>query len=218
MSGRSLNVVELFLSIQGESTFAGRPCQFIRLAGCNLDCHYCDTNYAKDPFQSKIVTVKFILEFLKRNKCPLVSVTGGEPLLQENTIPLLRQLVRNGYQVILETNGSISIKDVPCNVVKVMDCKCPSSGESGKMDFSNYRLLKAHDQVKFVISDRKDYLFSVSICREYKLFGKITVLFSPAAGRLKSANLAEWMLKDRLPAVLNLQLHKIIWPEKARGY
>ena len=214
----NLHISEIFTSIQGESTYAGRPCQFIRLAGCQLNCRYCDTRYARILRNSSSMSTDALLEGCISKKTRLVCVTGGEPLLQEPVYDFMKRLLNHGFTVLLETNGAVSIEKVPPGVVRILDCKCPSSGESGKMNFANYPLLTPEDQVKFVMGSRRDYAYSLEISRKFSLFNKkITVLLSPNMKKISPATLAKWILKDEIPAVMNIQLQKIIWPEIGRG-
>ncbi|MCA1809040.1 MAG: 7-carboxy-7-deazaguanine synthase QueE [Kiritimatiellia bacterium] len=209
-------VSEIFTSIQGESTRAGSPCFFIRLAGCNLDCRYCDTHYARKGAARKMSVAELTRAF--RESClPLVEVTGGEPLMQAGTPALLRSLIRCG-QLLLETNGSLNRNLAPSGAVVIMDIKTPASGEHERMDWRNIRRLKAHDEVKFVIADRHDYLWAVETLRRHDIDRRCAaVLFSPVAGTLPSSRLAGWIMSDRLPVRLNLQWHRVIWPQRRRG-
>jgi 7-carboxy-7-deazaguanine synthase len=209
-------VNEIFYSIQGESGHAGRPCVFVRLTGCNLRCAYCDTRYAYD--DGLPMEIPDLLHRVSGYGCSLVEITGGEPLLQKDTPDLIRQLLDSGYAVLLETNGSVDISNVDERCVKIMDVKCPSSLESQSNRLENLEYLTPEDQVKFVIQSREDYEFAKSMlplipaalpCHH--------VLFSPVMNRLAPAILAEWMLTDRLGTRLQIQLHKIIWPDVDRG-
>lgn len=214
-----LIVSELFTSIQGESSYAGRPCFFIRLAGCNLSCSYCDTQYAKNEKDGKAYSVSELLKEVKSAGISLVEITGGEPLLQGAVKELCESLLKEKYQVLIETNGSIGIDFLPRDVIKILDCKCPASEEAAKMDFANFNLLTKDDEIKFVISDRKDYEYAISIIKEYDLSKKVTnILFSPDQSKSTSAEkLAEWILEDHAQVRLQLQLHKIIWDPEERG-
>lgn len=212
-----LKIAELFYSIQGESSYAGYPCFFIRLAGCNLRCSYCDTRYAYEA-DHPLYSLDRILAESEKYPGALVEVTGGEPLLQDGVYPLLTELLAAGRTVLLETNGSISLADVPDQVVRIMDMKCPGSGMHKQMDFSNFSLLNRRDEVKFVISSRKDYDWAVKVVFEYGLQGVATVTFSPVISELPPTELAGWILADRLQVRLRLQLHTIIWPEGTKGY
>jgi 7-carboxy-7-deazaguanine synthase len=211
-----LSVNEIFYSIQGESTYAGRPCVFVRLAGCDLRCTWCDTTYAFNEGQK--MTVDDVLERVEGYGGPLVEVTGGEPLLQEDVYRLMDRLLAGGRTVLLETGGQIDLSRVPGAVIKVMDIKCPASGESGKVDWDNIERLGCRDQVKFVIQDRQDYEFARETLARHALDRRCAaVLFSPVHGVLSPKDLSEWILEDRLPVRLQLQIHKHIWGEHVRG-
>ena len=212
-----LEISELFYSIQGESSFAGYPCFFIRFTGCNLRCTYCDARYTyEEPGSS--YSVEQLLAEIKRYPDVLVEITGGEPLLQEGIYSLLDKLLQNGRTVLLETNGSLSMARVPEEVIKIMDIKCPDSGMHEQMDFNNFAFLAPSDEIKFVIGSRKDYDFAKETLLIHNLLGKAKLSFSPVTDRLAPYNLAKWMLDDRLPVRLQLQLHTILWPEKKRGF
>jgi len=216
--GATLCVVETFLSIQGESTHAGRLCFFIRLAGCNLRCRYCDTRYAWNPADGQDRTVATLTGLAVQAGVGLTEITGGEPLFQEATPELCRRLLAAGQQVMLETNGAYPIDPVPEAVMKILDCKTPSSGEAERMCRANYERLQPHDEIKFVIADRPDYDYATEIIRRYRLPEKTAnLLFSPAWGEMTPRRLAEWMIADRVPARMQLQMHKYIWEPNARG-
>ena len=210
----SLKVSELFFSIQGESLDAGLACAFVRLAGCNLCCTYCDTAYARQG--GTPMEIPEILDRVSRFNRSLVEITGGEPLLQKETPLLIQHLLSAGYRVLVETNGTQDIGLVDNACVRIVDVKCPSSGESPGNDFSNLDRLNAHDQVKFVLSDRNDYLFAKETAGRITGVAPDHLLFSPVHGVLAPARLAQWILEDGLPVRLHLQLHKILWGE-ARG-
>lgn len=211
-----LRVNEIFYSLQGESTFAGLPCVFIRLSGCSLRCIYCDTRYAEDePGMDR--DIESILAETGEFGCKLVEVTGGEPLEAEGTPELLSALVGKGYSVLLETNGTLPLRGIPSEVTIIMDIKCPSSGFSDKVHWANLELLAPKDEIKFVLSDENDYQWAARILKKYSLSQRHAVLFSPAFPGLKPRSLAEWILRDRLPVRLQLQIHRIIWGEKKRG-
>ena len=212
----ALLVNEIFYSIQGESIYSGRPCIFVRLTGCNLRCTYCDTRYAyEDGMQMEI---REILERLAAYQCSLVEITGGEPLLQHDTPALINRLLDNGYEAMMETNGSFDISRVDERCMKIVDIKCPSSGESEKNDLNNLKRLNLIDQVKFVIGCREDYLYAKGIIKSISSgFPAERVLFSPVSDKLSSDILAGWILEDTLDVRLHLQLHKIIWPDVPRG-
>ncbi len=212
----ALLVNEIFYSIQGESIHSGRPCIFVRLSGCNLRCTYCDTRYAyEDGMQMEI---REIIERIAAYHCSLVEVTGGEPLLQLDTPTLINRLLDNGYEAMLETNGSFDISMVDGRCMKIVDIKCPSSGENEKNDLNNLKRLNLIDQVKFVIGCRQDYLYAKEIIKSIPPgFPMNRVLFSPASDKMSSDILAGWILEDTLDVRLHLQLHKIIWPDEPRG-
>jgi 7-carboxy-7-deazaguanine synthase len=212
----TLIVNEIFYSIQGESTYAGLPCAFIRLTGCNLRCTYCDTTYAYD--EGVEMELADIVNRIGRYRCRLVEITGGEPLLQNQTPQLIQKLFDQGYEVLLETNGSLDIDRVDPLCHRIMDIKCPSSGQSEKNCWDNLKRLTSLDQVKFVIGDLRDYQFAktkIDLLAPDLPTGQI--LFSPVAEKMPPALLAEWILCDRLPVRLQLQLHRIIWPDRPRG-
>jgi len=212
----TLLVNEIFYSIQGESTYSGRPCIFVRLTGCNLRCSYCDTRYAYE--QGVNMEITEIINRIAAHRCRLVEITGGEPLLQSQTPILIYRLLENGYEVMLETNGSLDISRVDGRCIKIVDIKCPTSGESDKNDLGNLRRLGSKDQVKFVIGDRSDYKYAkVTMDSISPDFPEEQILFSPVSGGTTPSQLAEWILEDSLNVRLHLQLHKIIWPDKERG-
>jgi 7-carboxy-7-deazaguanine synthase len=211
-----LTVNEIFYSIQGESTQAGRPCVFVRLTACDLRCTWCDTAYAFHEGSKR--TVDDVLAEVEGYDCPLVEITGGEPLLQDDVYPLMDALLARGRTVLLETGGHRSIARVPTDVVRIMDVKCPASGEAERNDWSNLEVLTTRDEVKFVIQDRTDYEFALDIVGRHGLAARCAaVLFSPVKGVLDPVTLSEWMLADRVPARLQIQLHKLLWPQVLRG-
>ena len=216
-SETQLKIAELFYSIQGESSFAGYPCFFIRLADCNLRCTYCDSRYTYED-DHPLFSISKILEELKKYPDTIVEVTGGEPLLQKGAYPLLDKLQAAGRTVLLETNGSLSLAEVPEGVVKIMDMKCPGSGMHEKMDFNNFSFLTKKDEIKFVVGSRDDYNWAVQLASQYSLQNLTTVTFSPVKSKLDPAILAGWILEDHLPVRLRLQLHTIIWPDKTKGF
>lgn len=211
----TLSISEIFLSIQGESTRAGLPCTFVRLAGCDVGCQWCDTPYAREGGEA--MELAAVLARVKELDCPLVEVTGGEPLAQEGAITLLARLCEAGYQVLLETSGTVDIAGVDERVVRIVDVKCPSSGATDRMRWANMRLLRPADEVKIVLAGRTDYDFAKDVIARYDLTRRCTVLLGAVAGRLALADLSAWILADRLPVRLNVQLHKIIWPAEERG-
>jgi 7-carboxy-7-deazaguanine synthase len=211
-----LTINEIFYSIQGESTRAGRPCVFVRLTACDLRCSWCDTPYAFH--EGRKMSVDEVTEAVARHDCDLVEITGGEPLLQEDVYPLMDRLLSAGRAVMLETGGHRPIDRVPAAVVKIVDVKCPGSGEADRNDWSNLGRLAPHDEVKFVVKDRADYDFARDVIHRYALASRAAaVLMSPVHDALDPRTLSEWMLADHLPARLQLQLHKYIWSPTARG-
>jgi 7-carboxy-7-deazaguanine synthase len=210
-----MKVSEIFYSIQGESTFAGCPCVFVRLVGCNLRCSYCDTTYSYEGGEE--LTIERVMNQIKGYHCKLCQVTGGEPLLQREVYPLTERLVDEGYKVLVETNGSLPINLLDGRITRIVDIKCPQSGMSEKMCWSNLEVLKGSDEIKFVLSSRKDYDWAKEVCRRYSLNRKATVLFSVAFGRLAPKQVVEWILEDKLEVRFNLQLHKYIWEKTAPG-
>ena len=211
MSGLELIVASIFKSIQGEGTAQGTPCSFIRLTGCNLNCSYCDTKWAHE--DGTKMSLSEILAKIHSHHCQLVTVTGGEPLLNEGCTELLQALVDGGKSVLLETNGSIPIHNLPHGVTVVIDVKCPGSGMEKYNNYENLRKLRPNDEVKFVLSDRGDYDFASRILAKQLIPDRCPILFSPVWGKLEPAKLAQWILNDGLSVRLNLQLHKFIWTE-----
>ncbi|MBI5848315.1 MAG: radical SAM protein [Nitrospirae bacterium] len=209
-------VCELFASIQGESTYAGTPCTFIRLSGCNLRCSYCDTAYSYD--KGTEISIDRIMDKVAEAGHRLVEITGGEPLLQHHEVAeLTKRLLDAGFRVLIETNGTLDISCLDSRAVVIMDIKTPSSGMSGKNNLANLAHIKPEDEIKFVIGDRNDYEWSQKIVLEEGLERRCTVLFSPAAGSISPRELAGWILQDRLEVRLNMQLHKIIFSPDERG-
>ena len=207
-----LKVNEIFFSIQGESTQAGRPCIFIRLTGCKLRCSYCDTKYSY--FEGEWMSEDDVLQKIQEYPCKLVEVTGGEPMEQKETPALLARLVKEGYEVMLETDGVESLAEVPHEVRIIMDVKTPGSKMANPKSAKNLAFLKPSDEIKFVLVDEKDYDFAKAFVEEHKLAGKHSLLFSPALPQEKLDWLPERILKDALPVRLQIQMHKIIWGEK----
>jgi 7-carboxy-7-deazaguanine synthase len=211
-----LTINEIFHSIQGESTRAGEPCVFVRLTACDLRCSWCDTAYAFH--EGRKMDVEDVVRQVAAFQCPTVEITGGEPLLQPDVYPLMERLLAEGRTVMLETGGHRSIADVPADVIRIVDVKCPASGESDRNHWPNLDLLTANDEVKFVIQDRGDYEYAKSVVARHALRGRCAaVLFSPVHGVLDPKQLAEWILRDRLPVRLQLQAHKYIWGAEVRG-
>lgn len=211
-----LNISEIFCSIQGESTYAGLPCIFIRLAGCNLRCEYCDTTYSHES-EINLSIEDIITKVKEYDPIKLIEITGGEPLLQPEVYKLFESLHKNGYNILLETNGSISLKDVPEYVIKIVDVKCPGSGEENSFLLENLEFIdQEKDEIKFVLSDNYDFNWAKDFINKYKLF-EYEILFSPVSDKLEPQDLAKWIIDDKLPVRLQLQLHKIIWDKDKRG-
>jgi 7-carboxy-7-deazaguanine synthase len=211
-----LTINEIYASIQGESTYAGRPCVFVRLTACDLRCSWCDTPYAFT--EGRKMALDEVMAEVDRLGCDLVEMTGGEPLLQKEAIPLMQRLLASGRTVLLETGGHISLAAVPRAVVKIVDVKCPASGESGRHHWPNMDLLAPHDEVKFVIADRADYEYARDVTTRLALAERCAaVLYSPAHGLLDPKTLSAWILEDHLPVRLQLQLHKYIWGADVKG-
>jgi 7-carboxy-7-deazaguanine synthase len=211
-----LTVNEIFHSIQGESTHAGERCAFVRLTACDLRCSWCDTPYAF--YEGRKMSVDDVLAQLDEYGCPLVEITGGEPLLQEGVYELIDRLLVSGHTVLLETGGHRPIDRVPAAVVKIVDVKCPGSGEADKNCWTNLDRLAPHDEVKFVVRDRADYEFARGVVIDKALPSRAAaILFSPVHGELDPRILSEWVLADRLPVRVQMQLHKLIWSPSTRG-
>ena len=211
-----MKVCEIFASIQGESTYAGSPCTFVRLSGCNLRCTYCDTTYSYE--EGLEMSLDSVIDRVAEEGIPLVEITGGEPLLQHDEVAELAcRLLDAGYSVLIETNGSVDIGALDGRVVVIMDIKTPSSDMSDKNDPFNIAKVKPADEIKFVICDRQDYEWSRKMVLDLGLSKRCTILFSPAGGRMNPRELAAWILRDRLEVRLNMQLHKIIYDPDQRG-
>jgi 7-carboxy-7-deazaguanine synthase len=210
-----LKINEIFFSIQGESTHAGLPCVFVRLTGCNLRCTWCDTAYAFH--EGRRMTVAEVVAQVEEFGAPLVEVTGGEPLLQPDVIPLLSQLLERGKRVLIETGGSLSIDAVPEGVARILDVKCPGSGEAHRNHWENLQRLREGDELKFVLADRQDYEWAARQISERGLAGRWPILFAPAHGQLDPGQMSRWILEDRLPVRVQVQLHKYLWPGVVRG-
>lgn len=210
-----MKINEIYKSIQGESTYAGLPCVFVRTTGCNLRCVYCDTAYAF--YEGEEMTLPQILKKVDLFRIPLVELTGGEPLLQKETPDLVKQLLDKKYTVLVETGGSLDISKLDPRAIRVMDLKCPSSGEMESMNWDNLQYLKPQDEVKFVIGDERDFYWSANVVKEHRLQKKCPVLFSCVFEKLEPQKLAEWILKENLQVRLQLQLHKFVWEPATRG-
>ncbi|HZT68375.1 MAG TPA: radical SAM protein [Terriglobia bacterium] len=209
-------ITEIFKSIQGESTYAGLPCIFVRLTGCNLRCHWCDTAYAF--YGGERMTPEEVLDRVRTMGIKLVELTGGEPLLQKETIGLADSLLAEGYRVLIETSGERFVGDLAREVVKIVDVKCPGSGEEGKFNLANLDVLERKDQIKFVILDEKDYLYARGFMAQHEIGKRVDeIIFSPVFGQLPPRQLAEWILRDNLDVRVGLQIHKFIWDPDARG-
>lgn len=211
-----LKVNEIFTSLQGESTYAGRPSAFVRLTGCNLRCKWCDTAYSFH--DGREMTVGEVAAVVAGSGVPLVTVTGGEPLIQEEAYPLMEQLLDRGLEVMLETSGALDISRVDARVKKVMDLKCPDSGEERRNRLENLPHLRGDDELKFVIDSRRDYEWARAFAQEHLPGLACPILFSPVHGRMDPALLAGWILEDRLRVRLQVQLHRLLWPERDRGF
>ena len=212
-----IRVNEIFYSIQGESTFAGFPCIFIRMTGCNLRCAYCDTTYAYE--EGDDIPIESILTTVKKFSCNLIEVTGGEPLIQDKTPDLISALINNGYTVLLETNGSQDISTVDTRCIRIVDIKCPSSEMDNKNYWKNLDYITPNDQLKFVIAHRQDYLYAKKVLDSPAIKGrkKLLINFSPVFNKIDLKDLAEWILADNLTVRLQIQLHKYIWGERIKG-
>jgi 7-carboxy-7-deazaguanine synthase len=210
-----MRITEIFCSIQGESSHAGKPCIFVRLTGCSLRCVWCDTKYAYSG--GRDMSLNEIIEMVGQYTTKLVEVTGGEPLEQEEVYPLMQELLERGHTVMLETGGHIRIDRVPKPVIKIIDVKCPQSRECSRNCWDNINLAQPHDEFKFVIAGRTDYEWACKVYRERFMGKPNTVLFSPSHDDLPAVDLATWILGDRLPVRLQLQIHKYVWGSQARG-
>jgi 7-carboxy-7-deazaguanine synthase len=211
----TLIVNEIFYSIQGESSFAGRPCVFVRLTYCNIRCSYCDTIYAFNEGRERRIAE--IVQTVEGFHCPLVEITGGEPLVQPGVHTLMKDLCEKGYEVLLETGGTLDIGEVDRRVRRIVDLKCPSSGMEKKNLWENVAYLSPADEVKFVIGTREDYEWARSAVRQRGLAARVHVLFSPVYGQKEPATLAGWILADGLDVRLQIQLHKYVWGPDRRG-
>ena len=212
----TLAVTEIYKSIQGESTWAGLPCIFVRLTGCHLRCVWCDTEYAF--YGGEKMAIEDIVGRCEALDCPLIEITGGEPLLQDRCGALAQQLLDKGFTVLCETSGALPIDRLPAEVIKIMDLKCPDSGECERNDWANIGRLSKRDEVKFVIASRRDYEWSRDAVAKHVLDQRCgAVLFSPVFGAVESRDIVDWMLADGVNARFQLQMHKFIWPPDAKG-
>jgi 7-carboxy-7-deazaguanine synthase len=210
-----MKISEIFTSIQGETSFVGLPFTFVRLTGCNLRCSFCDTQYAYE--EGREYALDAVVAEVNKRAVPRVVITGGEPLLQDETCILCSRLLDAGFTVLLETNGSILIKDVDQRVHRILDLKCPGSGMDKYMNLQNFDYLTVRDEIKFVISHREDFEWALEILKQHEMQGRAHVLFSPVSDRLHPQELAEWILQEKLNVRLQLQIHRYIWPDKKRG-
>ena len=210
-----MRITEIFHSIQGESSYAGQPCVFVRLTGCPLRCTWCDTDYAF--YGGRECSIDEVLATVQTYGCRLVEVTGGEPLVQPECLPFMTRLCDAGYTVLLETSGAVDIAPVDLRAHVILDVKCPGSGMTDRMHWPNLSRLAAKDEAKFVLADRADYDWAREILARYDVTGRCSVLFSPVFDKLDARELAEWILADKLPVRLQMQLHKYIWAPDMRG-
>lgn len=211
-----LKVNEIYYSVQGESTYAGFPCVFVRLTYCNLRCSYCDTEYAF--YEGNDLSISQILDEVKKFDCKLIEITGGEPLVQmDECLLLMKQLCDEDFEVLIETGGSLSIKDIDARVKIIMDLKCPSSGMEKKNHYENIDYLKQKDELKFVIGNREDYDWAFDVLKRYDLENKCKILFSVVFGKLEPVQLVNWILEDKLNVRFQLQMHKFIWHPETKG-
>ena len=215
MTGARVRITEIFHSIQGEASFAGRPCVFVRLTGCQMRCVWCDTAYAFHGGEWR--TLDAVVEAVRAFGCPLVEVTGGEPLLQPGVHPLMTRLCDEGFEVLLETGGGLDIRSVDRRVRRIVDVKCPGSGEAANNRWENLDDLRAGDELKFVIADRADYEWARETIAARALIRRCPIHLAPVWGALEPAELAAWILADRLAVRLSLQIHKLLWGPEARG-
>ena len=210
-----IKINEIFYSIQGESSYVGLPCIFVRLTYCNIRCSYCDTEYAF--YEGKDFTVEQIFSEIEKYKCKLVEITGGEPLFQKESLTLMEMLCDKNYEVMLETGGSLSIENVDKRVKIILDFKCPSSKMEKKNYYENVNFLKPIDEVKFVIGDYEDFLWSKNLIEKFELNKKCEILFSPVFGKIEYKQLVEWILNENLNVRFQIQQHKHIWEPNKRG-
>lgn len=216
MPTTNLKINEIFFSIQGESSHAGRPCAFVRLSGCPLRCTYCDTEYAF--YEGKMLDFASIIQTLRTFPTQLVEVTGGEPLAQPACSQFIDTLIAEGFEVLIETSGAFAISKLNPKLKIILDVKTPGSGEQSKNHWDNMGSLKPGlDEVKFVLTSKDDFVFAENICEQYKLFEKVTVLASPSHDKVKPVEIADWILKSGKPFRMQVQMHKYIWGSEARG-
>ena len=211
----SLRINEIFYSIQGESSYTGHPCVFVRLTYCNLRCNWCDTEYSF--YEGVWMSFEQIKNEIKQYECKLVEITGGEPLIQENVLPFMTLLCDDGFDVIIETGGHMNISKIDPRVKRIIDIKCIGSGEARKMMWSNIEHLNVNDQVKFVIKDRMDFDYAKEVIEKYELNKICTILMSPVFHEMDNLTLANWILEDKLDVRFQVQLHKYIWHPETRG-
>jgi 7-carboxy-7-deazaguanine synthase len=212
---RRVKVNEIFYSLQGESTHAGRPCVLVRLTGCQMRCVWCDSEHSF--YEGRWMSLDEVLAEVAGHGCPLVELTGGEPLLQPGARPLLSALCDAGYEVLLETGGGLDIAGIDPRVRRIVDVKCPASGEAGNNHWPNLDQLTARDELKLVIASEEDYLWARDLVRERQLAARCPVHFSPVWGAVEPRDLAAWILRDRLPVRFQMQLHKLLWGAETRG-
>jgi 7-carboxy-7-deazaguanine synthase len=216
VNSETLTINEIYQSVQGESTWAGLPCVFVRLTFCDLRCTYCDTAYAF--YKGTKMMLPTVVEQVLAYGCPLVEITGGEPLLQKNVLPLMGELCDRGLTVLIETSGAHDISQIDSRVHRIMDLKTPSSGESERNRWENIEHLNVRDEVKFVIGSREDYLWAKAQIEKFDLAKRCgTLLFSPVFGKIEPRSIVEWLLADKLPVRFQLQLHKFIWAPDTKG-
>lgn len=216
MHDQSLNIIEQFASVQGETSYTGLPTTFIRLAACNLRCTWCDTTYSFG--RGTPASIQSLIDQTVQNGCRHVCITGGEPLLQKNVHSLMTSLCDLGFNLSIETGGSLPIQDIDQRVKVILDLKCPGSGMSHKNDWNNIPFLKSGDEVKFVLMHREDYDWALDVCKKHQLFDQnYEILLSPVHNQLDSQTLVKWIVEDKLPVRLNLQIHKFIWTPETKG-
>ena len=210
-----LKINEIYYSIQGESSYAGIPCIFVRLTYCNLRCSYCDTEYAF--YDGKEMTIHEIIDKVEEYNCDLVEITGGEPLLQKDCIKLIAELENKNKKILIETGGALSIKEISKKTHIILDVKCPSSNMSDRNLLDNFKYIKKTDEIKFVIGNQEDYLWAKNMIKKYKLDKKCSILISPVHNKIKEKTIVDWILKDNLNVRFQIQLHKKIWDESTKG-